>query len=156
MDQTDRLKLLRKERASRTKADKINKTWLEIEKKPGASTKEKLERLITLTRTPKRDQPAVPLPEPQEKRPLQVFENHYNLHSRYGKIPVAAGLKITGDVLSLLSRDRNFIDLDLSTALFLDLETTGLSGGAGVVPFWSASATSGTIVSRSANFFWET
>jgi tetratricopeptide (TPR) repeat protein len=34
-----------------------------------------------------------------------------------------------------LSCDPEFEDKDLSTALFIDLETTGLSGGTGVVPF---------------------
>jgi uncharacterized protein YprB with RNaseH-like and TPR domain len=131
----DRLRIVKRERASRTRAASINKVWLEIDKKAGASTKEKLERLITLTRTPKREKVAVPPPEALTRKPLEVFENHYNLHSRYGKIPIAAGLKIRGETLALLSRDARFAGLDLSTALFLDLETTGLSGGVGVVPF---------------------
>lgn len=135
MSHPDRPKLPRKERFFRSRADTISRTWLEIEKKPGVTTKEKLERLITLTRTLKREAPAVARPEPQKRQPLQVLENHYNIHSRYGKIPISAGLKISGEVLALLSRDRSFSDLDLSTALFLDLETTGLSGGVGVVPF---------------------
>ncbi|MFO7980209.1 MAG: ribonuclease H-like domain-containing protein [Candidatus Aminicenantes bacterium] len=37
--------------------------------------------------------------------------------------------------LDCLSCDAEFEDRDLSTALFIDLETTGLSGGTGVVPF---------------------
>ena len=135
MDFEDKLRLVRKGRASRTRAESISRTWVEIEKKPGASTREKLERLITLTRTAKKEKPAVPLPEPQQRKPLEILENHYNLHSRYGKIPIGAGLKISGEVLALLSRDRSYADLDLSTALFLDLETTGLSGGVGVIPF---------------------
>jgi uncharacterized protein len=135
MDFEDKLRLIKKERASRTRAESINRAWLKIEKRPGVSTKEKLERLITLTRTPKREKPDVTLPEPPKRKPLEILENYYNLHSRYGKIPIAGGLKISGEVLALLSRDRSFADLDLSTALFLDLETTGLSGGVGVIPF---------------------
>jgi len=135
MNYPDKPKAPKKERVSRNRAETISRTWLEIERKPGVSTKEKLERLITLTRTLKREQPAVPRPEPQKRKPLQLLENHYNIHGRYGKIPISAGLKISGEVLALLSRDRSFSDLDLSTALFLDLETTGLSGGVGVVPF---------------------
>ena len=135
MDFEDKLRLIKKERASRTRAESINRAWVDIEKKPGVSTKEKLERLITLTRTPKREKPDVTLPEPPKRKPLEILENYYNLHSRYGKIPIAGGLKISGEVLALLSRDRSFADLDLSTALFLDLETTGLSGGVGVIPF---------------------
>jgi tetratricopeptide (TPR) repeat protein len=34
-----------------------------------------------------------------------------------------------------LSKDESFRNLDLSTALFIDLETTGLSGGTGTIPF---------------------
>ena len=135
MNYPDKPKAPKKERVPRNRAETIGRTWLEIERKPGVSTKEKLERLIALTRTPTREQPAVPRPEPQKRTPLQVLENHYNIHGRYGKIPISAGLKISGEVLALLSRDRSFSDLDLSTALFLDLETTGLSGGVGVVPF---------------------
>jgi len=135
MEFEDRLKLLKKERSSRTRAESINKTWLKINERAGASTKEKLEKLITLTRTERREKAPAQTPESLKQRPLEVFENNYNLHSRYGKIPISAGLKISGEVLALLSRDRNFAERDLSTALFLDLETTGLSGGVGVVPF---------------------
>lgn len=135
MEFEDRLRLLKKERASRTRAESIDKAWLKIKEKPGASTKEKLERLISLTRTEKRERPRSPAPEPRKRKPLEMFENTYSIHSRYGKIPISAGLQISGRVLSLLSRDRNFAERDLSSALFLDLETTGLSGGVGVVPF---------------------
>jgi hypothetical protein len=135
MDLEDRLKLLKKERASRTRSESINKSWQEIGRNPDLSTKEKLEKLISLTRTEKKKKETRADFEPQTREPLQVFENHFSLHSRYGKISFAAGLKLKGDILSLLSRDRSFEDRDLSTALFLDLETTGLSGGVGVVPF---------------------
>jgi hypothetical protein len=45
------------------------------------------------------------------------------------------GLQIPADILGFLSRDAAFEGLDLSSALFLDLETTGLAGGTGTVPF---------------------
>ena len=135
MDFEEKLKLMKRVHASRTRAESISKAWLDISRKPGFSTKEKLERLITLTRSQKAVKPAAPSPEPPRRKPLEVFENHYNLRSRYGKIPIASGLGISGEVLALLSRDTNFADRGLSTALFLDLETTGLSGGVGVIPF---------------------
>jgi uncharacterized protein YprB with RNaseH-like and TPR domain len=135
MDQADKLRLLRKQRGSRNRTETISRTWLEIEKGAGASTKEKLEKLINLTRVTRTDAPAFPPAEPPKRKPLEVMENQYNLRSRYGKIPLSAGLKISGEVLALLSRDKSFSGLDLSSALFLDLETTGLSGGVGVLPF---------------------
>jgi len=135
MDFEDRLRLIRKERSSRTKRDSITSAWHELDRQSDLSTKEKLERLITLTRTPKKEKTRVAPAEPQKRKALEIFENQYHLRSRYGKIPIGAGLKINGEILSLLSRDGAFSKLDLSTALFLDLETTGLSGGVGVVPF---------------------
>jgi uncharacterized protein YprB with RNaseH-like and TPR domain len=135
MDIGNRLKLLKKERAARARPDSISKTWQQIDRNPDLSTKEKLEKLISLTKTGiKKRERAEPF-EPQPRKSLQVFENHFSLRSRYGKISVMAGLKLNGEILTLLSRDKSFEDRDLSSALFLDLETTGLSGGTGVVPF---------------------
>ena len=135
MDLEDRLKLLKKERAARRRPDPVERTWQAIETEGGLSTKEKLERLIRLTKTGDKPKPE-PAPAAQGRRPgFQVIENHYHLDTRYGKTRLTAGLEIKGEVLSLLGRDRTFADLDLNSALFLDLETTGLSGGAGTVPF---------------------
>ncbi|MFZ2055298.1 MAG: ribonuclease H-like domain-containing protein [Candidatus Aminicenantales bacterium] len=135
MNFEDRLRRIRKERSSRTKTDSITSAWHELDRKSNLSTKEKLERLITLTRTSKKAKTHAAPAEPEKRKALEIFENQYHLRSRYGKIPIGAGLKINGEILSVLSRDRAFAELDLSTALFLDLETTGLSGGVGVVPF---------------------
>ena len=44
-------------------------------------------------------------------------------------------MEIKGNILTCLSKESAFENLDLSTALFIDLETTGLSGGSGVVAF---------------------
>jgi hypothetical protein len=135
MDIDDRLKLLKKERAARHRPDPVARTWETIEAENGLSTKQKLERLIRLTGTG--DKPG-PRPEPsaQGRRPsFRVVENHYHLDTRYGKTRLTSGPGITGEVLALLGRDRSFLDLDLTSAVFVDLETTGLSGGAGTVPF---------------------
>ncbi len=131
----DRLKLIRKTRASRTKSASIASAWRDLDGQTDLSTKEKLERLIQLTRTSRKKTTPDVLPDPPRRKAFEVYENQYHPHGRYGKIPIGAGLKISGEVLALLSRDRTFAGLDLSTALFLDLETTGLSGGVGVVPF---------------------
>jgi len=135
MDIDERLKLLKKERAARRPPDPVARTWRSIDAEGGISTKEKLEKLIRLAKPgdgPKRR----PEPEkPGERRSFRVFENQYHLDTRYGKTRLTAGPKISGEVLSLLGRDKSFLDRDLTSAVFLDLETTGLSGGVGVVPF---------------------
>jgi len=130
----ERLKRLKKERAARSKSQVIKDEWSKLQQNDAVSTRDKLEQLIKL----RRDKPAKPKPAAPpsvERDPLTFAEIPYNLDARYGKILIADGLKITGDILACLSREPEFSQLDLSTALFIDLETTGLSGGTGVVPF---------------------
>jgi len=134
-DIKDKLKQLKKERESRSKSSRINDTWRRIQEKEDLSTKEKLQQLINLTGEKKHSEPQTPFFEPLPREPLQFFENAFSLDVKYGKIPLSLGLDIRGVILSYLSKDSAFENLDLSTALFIDLETTGLSGGAGVVPF---------------------
>ncbi len=134
-DIKDKLKQLKKEREARSKSQVIRYTWEEIEKSGNISTKDKLQQLINLTREEKPEKQKIPTIEPLEREPIQLFENPYPLDVRYGKITISSGLDIKGDILSYLSNDAAFENLDLSTALFIDLETTGLSGGAGVLPF---------------------
>ncbi|OGD26976.1 MAG: hypothetical protein A2V57_07055 [Candidatus Aminicenantes bacterium RBG_19FT_COMBO_65_30] len=133
----DKLKQLRREREARTRAQKIETTWEKIDEDAGLTVKQKLERLITLTdkgrgmavRTEARTA------EKKRREPVQVFENSYVLGACYGQIPISMGLQIPGHILSFLSREGEFAELDLSSAVFLDLETTGLAGGTGTVPF---------------------
>lgn len=134
-DIKEKLKQLKKEREARSKSQRITETWEEMEKKENLSTKEKLQQLINLTHEKKAQKPQTPSFEPFPREPLQFFENPYSLDIRYGKIVLSSGLDISGDVLTCLSKDSAFETLDLSTALFIDLETTGLSSGVGVVPF---------------------
>ena len=131
----DKLDRIKKERQNRSKSHQVSNTWRKIQEEEDLSTKEKLERLINLTRQEKPKESQTPAFEPLPKEPLQWLENSYALDVRYGRIKLDAGLEISGEVLSCLSQDDAFKDLDLSTALFIDLETTGLSGGTGVIPF---------------------
>jgi uncharacterized protein YprB with RNaseH-like and TPR domain len=134
-DIKDKLKQLKKEREARSKTQQIKDAWAKLDDGEALTTKEKLEQLITLTRHEKSPTSRMPQFEPQEREPLRFIENPYNLDARYGKITLASGLQIGGDILACLSKDDTFRDLDLSTALFIDLETTGLSGGTGTIPF---------------------
>jgi len=137
MDLDDKLRQLRRERDARTRSQKIRSTWERLDGEDGLSVKQKLERLISLTgsgRGPSgrpEDRPA----EGPRRDSVQVLENAYVLGARYGQIPIAMGLQIPGTILRFLSRDGGFESLDLSSAVFIDLETTGLSGGVGTVPF---------------------
>jgi len=134
-DIKDKLKQLKKERQVRTKSKRIKDTWKEIQEKENLSVKEKLERLINLSTEEKPGKPQAPSFEPLEREPLKLFENPFPLDTKYGKTTLSLGLDIKGEILTYLSKDPAFENLDLSTALFIDLETTGLSGGTGVVAF---------------------
>jgi len=137
VDIDDKLKHLRRERETRQRAHRVQTTWEKIDGEDGLSVKEKLERLITLTnkgwagKAPAK----TPVREVRRREPIELHENPYLLSARYGQIPIALGLQIPGSVLAFLGRDRAFEELDLASAVFLDLETTGLAGGTGTVPF---------------------
>ena len=140
MDIEEKLKLLRKGKDGRNRSGNIQDTWNRIDSsEDGLSVKEKLERLINLTQRGKTAPPKAE-PEAEEKVPFrresfQFIENAYALGVRYGRIPISMGLGIPGKTLAFLSRDALFEELSLDSALFLDLETTGLSGGTGTLPF---------------------
>jgi uncharacterized protein YprB with RNaseH-like and TPR domain len=136
-DIKDKLEQLKKERKarSRSKSQLVKDTWEQIEKKANLSVKDKLEHLISLTREEKPQKLKAPPFEPLKREPLQFIENPYPLDVKYGKVTLSSGLEIKGSILTCLSKESAFENLDLSTALFIDLETTGLSGGSGVVAF---------------------
>jgi uncharacterized protein len=135
----DKLRLLKKERDARARSrTTVEDVWTRIEKDDGALTvKEKLERLISLSGgakyPPKRSVPAAP--EPGQRDAFRFIENPYALGTRYGDVSIALGLEIPGRALAFLSHDEEFEPLTLDSALFLDLETTGLAGGTGTLPF---------------------
>ena len=134
-DIKEKLKRLKKEREARSKSQELRDAWSKLEEKEELSTKEKLEQLIQLRKDRKPRKKPEPQFEPQERDALRFSETPYTLDARYGKVKIAQGLDIKGSTLACLSCDPEFEDKDLSTALFIDLETTGLSGGTGVVPF---------------------
>jgi uncharacterized protein len=133
----DKLKQLRREREARGRARNVESAWEKIDEEAGLSVKQKLERLIALT--DKGRGPALRAePKPvvlKRREPVQIFENAFVLGASYGQIPISMGLQVPADILGFLSREAAFEGLDLSSAVFLDLETTGLAGGTGTVPF---------------------
>jgi len=114
MELKDKLQRLRRERESRLKSHRVSSTWEEIDKKEGLSTKEKLQRLIQLTRDEGQQKPQAPAFEPVPREPLQFSENPFSLDMRYGRIQLSEGLDISGHILTCLSGDSVFESLDLS------------------------------------------
>jgi len=140
MDIKDKIEFLKKGKGARVRprAASVEQAWSRLATEDSLSTKEKLERLISLTGAPTTVKPAPPPPVDAERgrgEPLLFLEHPYPLQTKYGKHRLEEALGVKGDVLFRLSHDVEFEDLDLSSAIFLDLETTGLAGGTGTVPF---------------------
>ncbi len=145
MDFDDEIKLIRKQRTSRPRGRTVEDAWRKIDGEGERSTKDKLQSLITLTvkkdrgRTAGTEKPGSPAAPARTSQPLRIFENPYPLHVRYGRISLAAGLDLDRNLMAKLirasSRDDEPGEVDLQRALFIDLETTGLAGGTGTLPF---------------------
>jgi len=140
MDIKDRLEQLKRERRNRPRGRTVEDAWRKIDSESDLSVKDKLQKLISLTgqgpgRSKARTAGRSDFLEPEHGEPVQIIQTSYDLKANYGRTPIGLGLEIKGDVLSCLSRSPEFEELDLRTALFFDLETTGLAGGTGTVAF---------------------
>jgi uncharacterized protein YprB with RNaseH-like and TPR domain len=98
----------------------------------------------TLERTARRAAPSPPavdtvdLPFATEDTPLgplHVRAQRLSAAHRTGRAPVAPAREASAELLALLALDPALAHCDLGGALYLDTETTGLSGGTGTVAF---------------------
>jgi uncharacterized protein YprB with RNaseH-like and TPR domain len=69
-----------------------------------------------------------------EKGTVLLCTKRYPTSYRHGRY-TAADFLGAGPGLAVLAKDTRFKDMDLTRALFLDTETTGLSGGTGTLSF---------------------
>ena len=67
--------------------------------------------------------------------PLHVRTQRLSFAHRTGRMPLAAARDASAEILALLALDPAIAACDPRRALYLDTETTGLSGGAGTVAF---------------------
>jgi uncharacterized protein YprB with RNaseH-like and TPR domain len=87
---------------------------------------------------PPRARDTVDLPfatEATPSGPLHVRIQRLSAAHRTGRAPIRGARQANADLLALLALDPSLASCDVSRALFLDTETTGLSGGAGTVAF---------------------
>ncbi|MCP2519297.1 ribonuclease H-like domain-containing protein [SCandidatus Aminicenantes bacterium Aminicenantia_JdfR_composite] len=131
----EKLKSIRKRREIISKQRDIELKWQELEKDEDLTRREKLEKLI-YSELKKEEEKA----EKEEKlidlpSKVQIFEHVFPSDYVYGGVPIKYGFEISGNELYYLSQSPEFKNIDLSSSLFLDLETTGLSIGTGTIPF---------------------
>ena len=86
-----------------------------------------------------RSAPVVELPAGEtienERGTCYLRTLRYPLDHRHGDAPLQCALDVDRERLAVLAKDPAVGSLDLSECLFLDTETTGLSGGAGTIVF---------------------
>lgn len=87
-------------------------------------------------RAPDVDLPELPfVTEESERGPLHVRARRLSAAHRVGHVSLSPAREARADVLALLALDPTLAGRNPERALYLDTETTGLSGGTGTVAF---------------------
>jgi uncharacterized protein len=125
--------------------DNVKQKWQELEASDGLSTREKLEKLVNLslkrvkdTNKVKKAEPSQDILSPEEKNnPIIIRDFNYPLSDNYGKFALSEWQVVKPAQLTVIFGEENCeeMDIDPTKLLFFDTETTGLSGGAGTIPF---------------------
>jgi hypothetical protein len=108
----------------------------------GLSLKERLERLVAAASRGRSGLRSVALEDLVEGRRVandhgEFFqvESASHLETYHGEMPLSRLLALLPDSVGILSGEPQLQSFDLSRAVFLDTETTGLSGGSGTAAF---------------------
>lgn len=89
-------------------------------------------------RVPVVEEPLEPLPGEEVTTPLGRMHRvscYLEPHHHHGRVPVAGALGACPRALAKLALDPDIEHVDPRKLLYLDTETTGLSGGTGTIPF---------------------
>jgi uncharacterized protein YprB with RNaseH-like and TPR domain len=107
----------------------------------GSDLRQRLDRLLEPKKT-YRKKAIVPVEQLVKGEVISTLEGetfltkeHFPAHYRYGEMALGDILSIPTYPAHLLSKDERLKELDFRKALFLDTETTGLSGGTGTFAF---------------------
>jgi uncharacterized protein len=118
--------------------DKIKTKWESIDSQHELSTKEKLEKLVSLTVKREKIKKTTREEEPtnvENENPVIIREFSYPMNEMYGKFELSEWENISPRSLAIMFGDEEFERLSPMKLLFFDTETTGLSGGTGTIPF---------------------
>jgi uncharacterized protein YprB with RNaseH-like and TPR domain len=120
-----------------SKGDQVKKKWKSLDSQGSLTTKEKLEKLIQLNL--KRSQgleKQVSLPQIEIiPDAFTIKEFHYPLETHFKQVVLKQWESVSSHDLAVLSGDDSFQNVDPEKILFFDVETTGLAGGTGTIPF---------------------
>jgi uncharacterized protein YprB with RNaseH-like and TPR domain len=137
MDLKERLNKL----TSVSKSTPTHPSPFEGEGEGGGDLRQRLDRLLEPKKT-YRKKTIVPIEQLVKGEVISTPEGeafltkeHFPAHYRYGEMALVDILSIPTYPAHLLSKDERLKELDFRKALFLDTETTGLSGGTGTFAF---------------------
>ncbi len=71
----------------------------------------------------------------EEREGCFVVERRFALHEAHGPIRLAQLFEVSGAALGIAAKDASLQQLQSRHTLFIDIETTGLAGGAGTLAF---------------------
>jgi uncharacterized protein YprB with RNaseH-like and TPR domain len=117
--------------------EKIKNRWESLDSQTSLSTREKLEKLVSLNlkRNQKKieEKPADTVPASDTAFLIREFT--YPLDSVFNRVVLSAWREISSWFLTVVAGDESFSHIDPMRLLYFDVESTGLSGGTGTIPF---------------------
>lgn len=118
--------------------NQIKNRWEKIDSTDGLNTRKKLEKLVSMNLKMQKKsvsaEPEISQPLSQEQ-PFIIRDYEYSLDASYGSVRLSEWRSVSSELLSILVQDESFLAVEPSRMVFLDTETTGLSGGTGTIPF---------------------
>ncbi len=117
--------------------DQVKKRWESIDSQEALSTKAKLEKLVKLNlKKRERLEKKVNMPRRDAiQGAFTIREFHYPLDTNFKHIELSQWEEVSSQDLVVLYGDDGFKKVDPMKILFFDVETTGISGGTGTIPF---------------------
>ncbi len=143
----DRLRKLRRPEAplptpAAGDLDSLERALLGETLEDGLTLKERLERLVASAARRPAQAPHRPLEElvqgqrvGNERGEFFLIENDLHLETRHGNEPLSRFRTLLPGSVGILTGECHLDTFDLSRAVFLDTETTGLAGGTGTAAF---------------------
>lgn len=116
---------------------RIKKNWEKIDSTDGMSTRSKLEKLVSMNLKMKKEPVAKHekgMEVPQDQ-PFIIRDYVYSPDAFFGSVQLSQWRSVSPELLSVMVQDESFQNVDPARMVFVDTETTGLSGGTGTIPF---------------------
>jgi uncharacterized protein YprB with RNaseH-like and TPR domain len=121
-----------------TSADALRKKRIEELRERVRALSEKPRKTVERVNREARERALEELPFVRSERDegaVDLRARVYDVTAAHGRVPLKTALEASGSAVATLSLDRALEGFDPSRALFIDTETTGLSGGTGMMAF---------------------